>query len=91
MDRKDRIKINIYKELLEEEKAKNRLYKRGIVSMLLFLVVTVGYFGNNFRTNIEGKNLAYVATLYQENVNLEDTVNVNLGTKQSIYDDLLGL
>lgn len=91
MDRKDRVKVNIYKELLKEEKGKNHIYKKGVLSVFLFLIVTIGYFDNNLNLNNEKKNITYMANLYQKNITLDDIVNINIGTNQDIYSEVLSL
>ena len=82
MSPKDRVRANIYKELFEEEKVRNKRYKR--VSLSLFFIGILGtssyytFVKENFIEQIEGKHIVVIKESEKdsrEKVNIEDFFN----------------
>lgn len=65
MSPKDRVKTNIYKQLLEEEKIKNKRYLRASVSLFLIGVVSTTSYRSFIKEDLGGK------------INLQPTIIVN--------------
>ncbi|MGL5963944.1 MAG: hypothetical protein ACRCZ2_06085 [Fusobacteriaceae bacterium] len=87
MSPKDRVKANIYKNLLEEEKNKNKRYKRA--SLSLFFVGILGassYYNfskNDVTSELMGKHIVIlksnpVESKKIEKIELEDFFNNNI-------------
>lgn len=68
MDRKERIKMNIYKELLEEEKRKNKFITRGVTSLALLVLFIAPFMVESGKkvTNVEKSTYVSIEKSYND-------------------------
>ena len=85
MDRKDKIKINIYKELLKEEKKKNRFMATGMATIALLVISITPFMGKSGEVIKSVDKTSYVSIENNYNDFFEEEISYNIEEEYSDF------
>lgn len=89
MSPKDRVKANIYKRLLEEEKVKNKRYMKASISLFFIGIVSTASYNSFIKTEISSRASQNDILVINKNIDRSDREKLEIDSffSKEIFED----